>query len=219
MRLVAKEALKKNPRIGPKSRRIVCDPTGFAVDAFSPPLPPRPVDAATARAPRRCSTHPCASSFRRKRSNCRCKCREFLGGTAPLRQNWETCCLWERQCISSHLQPSPAQAEGNGLRSARTCCNCKAIQRVVREQRFTQRRHVIPAVPLRHRDLQLERTLPFCHHHVIRTMAVQIQLDERQQREVQPNSIEIGRRLDLVVEAGQQCSNVGTQHWQVRADH
>ena len=135
MRLVAKEALEKTPRIGPRSRRIVCDPTGFAVDAISPLLPPRPVDAAMVRAPRRCSTHPCASLFHRKRSNCRCRSRESLTGTAPLLQNWETCCQWERLCISSHLQPSPAQAEGNGLRSARTCCNCKAIQRVVRVQR------------------------------------------------------------------------------------
>ena len=50
--VVAKEAPEKTPRIGPKSRRAVCDPTAFAFEAFSPPLPPRPVDEAKARAPR-----------------------------------------------------------------------------------------------------------------------------------------------------------------------
>ena len=33
----------------------------------------------------------------------------------------------------------------------------------------------IPAVTLRHEDFGIERALPFCHHHVVRAMVVQIQ--------------------------------------------
>ena len=80
---------------------------------------------------------------------------------------------------------------------------------------------MIPGVPLRHEDLGIERALPFCHHHVLRAMAVLIDMDERQQRELQPSTFGIGRRLDVVhlVETGQQCSSVATQHWHVRAAH
>ena len=130
-----KRPLKKLQELGQDLDVSFATPHGFAVDAISPLLPPRPVDAAMVRAPRRCSTHPCGIVVSSKALHCRCRSRESLTGTAPLLQNWETCCQWERLCISSHLQPSPAQAEGNGLRSARTCCNCKAIQRVVRVQR------------------------------------------------------------------------------------
>ena len=55
------------------------------------------------------------------------------------------------------------------------------------------------------------------HHHVIRAMAVQVEADEQQQRELQPSSFENGKRLDLthLVEAGQPCSSVVNQHWHV----
>ena len=56
--VLANVAKEKALRLGPKTRRTVCDPTALAFETVSPPLPPRPVDAAMARAPRRCSTRP-----------------------------------------------------------------------------------------------------------------------------------------------------------------
>ena len=89
---VAKEALEIPSTIVTCSRRTGCDPIAFAFEAVSPPLPPRPVDAAMARAPRRCSTRLCASSLRRKRSNWGCCLRENLLAARLL------CCR-----ISSHV--------------------------------------------------------------------------------------------------------------------
>ena len=60
---------------------------------------------------------------------------------------------------------------------------------------------------LRHEDLGIERALPLCHHHLTRVMAGQIEMNERQKRELQPSSFEIGKRLNLVhlVEVGRRC--------------
>ena len=55
---------------------------------------------------------------------------------------------------------------------------------------FPQHRRVTPAVPLRHEDLRIKRALLLCHHHVIRAMAAELEMNERQQRELQPSSFE-----------------------------
>ena len=76
---------------------------------------------------------------------------------------------------------------------------------------------ILPHVKLTNLNRDANSAKSVLHHHVIRAMAVQTEVDEQQQRELQPSSFEIGKRLDLVhmEESGQQCSSVVTQHWHV----
>ena len=115
------------------------------------------------------------------------------------------------------LQAPSAQAEGNGLRSARTCCNCTGIQLVLRPLRLTCLFRTAPSRDSR--SAAATKTLGSSHHRAIHALAVQIEMYERQQRELQPSSSEIGKRLDLVnlVETGQQCRR--HQHWHGPAVH
>ena len=86
---------------------------------------------------------------------------------------------------------------------------------------FARPRRVIPAVPLRHESVGIERALPFCHHHFFAPWPSKSKWTNDSNANFNPSNFASGGRLHLVhlPEDGQQCSSVVHQHWHVRAVH